>query len=233
MRVNPGGVDRARWRPSSGGLRATARRAASTRDAYRRNEMKALGVCHAELLDIYGYSVQVGAALGHWHTHLQEVVRGNNPTTQYHKLLFGRGDPNRPDAAYQYERTFGSLIAASAKEGITSVIHKRSVVTLLYSAWEDRHRQRIATEVGLESKNNIKSDVFRDLMLYRRAIVHASSKLRDEPKVLRFFGKNEIICLTDEHLDMAFREVVNELNRIGTTYYGCDPCLSFDYPLNR
>ena len=154
--------------------------------------MKALVECHADLLDIYGYGVQVNAALGQWHKHLDEWVRSDNPTTLNHTVRFGRGDPNRSDAAYQYERTVGSLIAASAKEGITSIIHIRSVVTLLYAAWEDRHRQRIATELGLESKNCITSDVFRDLMLYRRAIIHAhAANFEMSPKSFGSFKRTK------------------------------------------
>ena len=193
--------------------------------------MKALRECHSDIIEIYGYGVQVIGALFTWHERLHNQI-SSGKTKRSHRMFFGDGDPNRPEAKYQYQRDFGYLLDESALNGPLSVIHRRSVVTLLYSAWEDRHRAMIAEEIGLNSKDDLKSDVFRDVNVYRRAIIHAGGKLRDEPKVFNFFKKGEEVSLTSKHIDLIFRRVVDELNRIGRVYYGTDPQFSFDQSLN-
>ena len=193
--------------------------------------MKALRECHADVIDLYGYKLQVAIALSFWHKELGKMI-SSGPTTRSNQLSVGPSDPNRPGATYQYRRNIGYLLDASASDGTTSVIHRRSVVTLLYAAWEDLHRSRIAKEIGLNCKNDLKSDVFRDVNVYRRAIMHASGKLQDEPKIFNFFKKGEEVSLTSQHIDLIFRGVVDELNHIGIEHYQTDPQFSFDHPMN-
>ena len=78
----------------------------------------------------------------------------------------------------------------------------------------------------------LESDVFQDVGVYRHAIIHRGNKLQKEPKVFLFFGKGEVVSLTDDHIDIIFRTVVDELNRIGREYYGTDPQFRFDRPMN-
>ena len=194
--------------------------------------MNALKECHRDIVDIYGYAVQVVTAVGFWHQMLEGwidtgVARPNYP------ISFGIGDPNQPNAMYSYERTLRYCLEASAKEGSIMVLHRRSLVVLLYSAWEDNHRGRVAGEIGLKSKNDLKSDVFGDVRAYRRAIIHASGKLVTKPKVLPFFKKGEEVDFTCEHIDHIVIAIVEELNRIGTDYYGTNPNFTFEQPLHR
>ena len=193
--------------------------------------MNALQECHRDVIEIYGYGVQVIGALFTWHKHLCDQI-SSGKTKKSNRMFFGDSNPNHPEAKYHYQRDFGYLLDMSANNGPLSVIHRRSVVTLLYSAWEDRHRALIAEEIGFKSKNDLNSDVFRDVNVYRRAIIHAGGRLRDEPKVFGFFEKGEEVSLTHKHIDLIFRHVVDELNRIGKEHYGTDPQFSFGHPLN-
>lgn len=193
--------------------------------------MKELIHFHDEILDIYGYMVQVGAAIGQWQKLLNAQIAPRQ-TTLRNTMFFGNSDPNTPGAKYQYRRTLGDLIDASSKTGITSVIHRRSVVVLVVASWEDRYRRRIADECGL-TKNDVTSDVLHDLNRYRQAILHASGKLQKEPKALRFFRKGDEVALTDDQMDSIFRNLIDELNRIGTELYGKNPHFSFDKQLNN
>ena len=193
--------------------------------------MKELTHFHDEILDIYGYMVQVGAAIGKWQKLLSAQI-ASRQTTLRNTMFFGNSDPNTPGAKYQYKRTLRDLIDASSKTGITSVIHRRSVVVLVVASWEDRYRKRIADECGL-AKNDVTSDVFHDLNRYRQAILHASGKLQKEPKALRFFRKGDEVALTDDQMDSIFRNLIDELNRIGTEIYGKNPRFSFDKQLNK
>ena len=121
--------------------------------------MRALRDFHDEVVDIYGYLLQVNAAIMQWHKFLNDRI-AENQTTPQNTLFFGKGDPNKPDSTYQYHRSFADLIAASTKGGTTSVMHRRSVVVLLVASWEDRYRALIARECGLTEKDDLKSDVF-------------------------------------------------------------------------
>ena len=193
--------------------------------------MKELANFHDELIDIYGYMVQVGAAIGQWHKILATQVNSRR-TRPTNTMFFGSDDPSAPGAKYQYRRTFAELIEASAQKGITSNVHRRSVVVLVVASWEDRYRKRIAEECGVR-KNTLTSDLFHDLNRYRQAILHAGGKLREEPKALRLFEKGDEVTLTNDQMDTIFREIIDELNRIGTELYGKNPRFSFDKQLGN
>lgn len=187
--------------------------------------MQALRAFHDEVVDIYGYMVQMSAAVMWWRKFLNDSIATG--TTPNNTLFFGKGDPNLPGSTYQYRRTFAELIADAAKDGTTSVVHRRSVVVSLVASWEDRHRALIASECGLK-KNDLKSDVFHDLNRFRQAIVHGGGCLREHPKAIPFFRKGDRVDVTDGHMDSMVRMVVEELNRFGVDYYGSDPGFTFD-----
>ncbi len=192
--------------------------------------MKALKEFHRELVEIYGYGVQVSTALTFWHQWLNKQL-SSQTTTPGNEMFFGKSDPNDPDAFYVYRRTFGYLLAASKSDGDTSVIHRRNLVTLLYTSWEDRHRNRIAKEAGLDDKNNLGSDVFGDVRMYRHAIMHAGGRLGAEPRVFRFFGKGDRVTLTAGHIEVIFKAAIDDLNRIGEEFFGTNPRLNFETPM--
>ena len=193
--------------------------------------MKELANFHQELLDTYGYHLQVGIGINLWHRMLNQQI-GAGSTTVSSKISFGQSAPNDPDAKYQYARTFGELSDASAPDGTISVLHRRSVITLIVASWEDEFRNRIAQECGVE-KNDLQSDVFHDVNRFRQAILHAGAKLDVEPKALGIFHKGDEIALTGPHMDLIFRALIDELNRIGRVHYGKDPGFNFDNNLNR
>ena len=169
-------------------------------------------------------------ALSVWHDELRESISSGKVENSNRMMVFGMHSPDHPEANCQYKRPSVYFLDATASNGTTSVFHRRNMVTLLYSTWEDRHRALIAKELGL-SKDDLKSAVFRDVNVYRRAIAHAGGKLPDEPKVFHFFRKGEEASLTNAHIEFIFRSVVDELNRIGRDCYGTDPEFSFDQPL--
>ena len=192
--------------------------------------MKALTEFHLEVVAIYGYGVQVSAALTRWNQWINTQISSGN-TTADNQMIFGKSDPNKSDATSVYRRTFRYLLDASKSEGKTLVIHRRSLIALLYASWEDRHRNRIAVEAGLKKKNDLGSDVFGDFRIYRNAIMHANGALGDEPKVFFFFSKGEKVVLSSDHIDTMFRTAIDELNRIGKEYFGTNPRFSFEEPL--
>ena len=179
---------------------------------------------------MFGYYIQVKAAIGQFHNWVSGMV--SDSTTHSNSLSFGQTAPNLPDARYQYKRTFGEVIDASASDGPLEVTHRRSVIVLVVASWEDSYRTRIAKELGLK-KNDLKSDVVYDLNKYRQAILHAGGTLRTEPRVLQHFRKGDQVALTHEHILQVFRTLMDELNRISREFYGIDAQFMFDTPLNN
>ncbi len=106
------------------------------------------------------------------------------------------------------------------------------MVVLIVASWEEAYRARIAEELGLTSKNAVRSDAFRDLNRLRNAILHTGGELRDEPRVICLFAVGEEVSLTHEHMEYIFEALVDALNRIGKDYYGIDPQFRFAIPMH-
>ena len=190
--------------------------------------MKALTTLHDEISSIYGYLVEVSAALATWNGFLKDQLRSSSGMTQ-RPFYFGKGDPNDPDAEYQHVRTWGDLVSATGEDGDTFLAHRRNVVVLVAVAWE-AYRKRIADECGLREPD-VTSELFADLTRCRNAIVHGGG-LRRNAKVLPFFRKGDTITLTKDQIDTIFRMLVVDLNRIGREFYDSDPGFRFDKRLN-
>lgn len=194
--------------------------------------MKALTEFHNDIVAIYGYGLQVSVALSQWHQFLNGLTLSGN-TNADNRLSFGQSDPNDRNATYTYRRSIGSLVDASSPNGTTSVIHRRNLISLLDACWEDRYRERIAKEAGLGTKDDLCSDLFRDVRMYRNSILHANARLTGKPRTLCFFCKGDTIALTGEHLDTLFRMTIDELNRIAKDHFGTIPGFSFEQPLGQ
>ena len=162
--------------------------------------MNALIGLYEELLAIYGYEIQMSAALHQWHGFLKKLskTKGKHRGSTK-KLFFGSGAPNDPNAAYNFVGTFSRLTSASEKNGVNAAITRRSVIALAYSLWEDRYRRKVAEECELSGKSDVDSDVIHDLNKYRQAILHAGGRLDREPTVIKFFRRGEQVSLTDDH----------------------------------
>lgn len=189
--------------------------------------MKALIELHNELIEIYGYKVQVQAAIAAWKQLTTSIVESENGTTRSHTMFFGQGNPEFPDAEFQYRETFGNLITASGKSGINSILHHRYILVLVYASWEDHYRGRIARECNKKSMNEVESAVFGDLGKYRNAILHKRNRLVSKPEVLPYFVKDDEISPTSDQVFSIFQDLISELNRLGREYYDRDPELVF------
>ena len=190
--------------------------------------MKALKHLYKDLFDIYGYMIEVKTAIGFWREKMKALGEGEAPSLP---VSFGSGTPRRPDATYQHKTTIEDLIAASEKGGRNYIVHYRCILVLVVASWEDCYRRHIACECGTE-KNDVKSDVFHDLNKYRQAILHAGGRLDSKPKAFHMFRKGEEVVLTYSHMHTIFKELRDELNRIGKEYYCADPKFTFEKRLH-
>lgn len=195
--------------------------------------MQALLDFHNELMNLYAFEIETSASLHQWTQFLQEAVAKSQHTTLDSSIIFGRDNPNSPDAKYQYAATYKDVIHASMEDGRNIRLHRNGVVALAYALWEDEYRNQIAKECGLADKNDVESDVFQDLNKYRQAILHVSGRLDRYPKVIRLFTKGQVVSFTKDNVHVLFSHLIGELNRIGEVYYGKTPNFSLDKSLNE
>ena len=191
-----------------------------------------LGVCGAGVQVASVASIRIAALASlictEW---LQTSVakKGVGPDTEV-SVGGKKMDPNNPDAKYEYTKTFGEFIDAFARNGSYATTRRRGLIALIYALREHRSRELIAQECN-KTRDEIESDVFHDLNKYRQAILHVGGKLDRKPKAIRFFGKGDVVSLTENHMEDLFRILIDELNRLGETYYGENPRLSLEKPL--
>lgn len=191
--------------------------------------MDSLLALHEKFIDLYAHHVEMEAAVFNWNQLLKSNIKGQ--TTLESRMFFGQGDPNNPDTNYQYAKTYRILIQESEKDGRHNRLHRNAVVALTYALWEDEYRNLIALECGYDRKNAIESVVFQDLNKYRQAVLHVSGRLDRGPQAIRYFRKDDVVAFTESQIDGLFSILINELNRIGKTYYKKDPQLVLDKPM--
>ena len=102
----------------------------------------------------------------------------------------------------------------------------------LYDLWEDKYRQRIADDLGLESENEIESDSFGDLRHYLHAITHSGGILNEEVEGLRFRSVGEPVNLSHDDRNQLFRMFIDEVNRLARVYYGTANLFVYERALN-
>lgn len=181
--------------------------------------MTALNSYFDELVNLYGFVCETGAAAGKWREYLETSVSDSSKTNSQSTIFFGRQNPNDPNAKHQYSRTVGDLITNSQQNGHNQLQTRRMIVAFAYALWEDKYRKEIALECGLPNKNSVMSEVFYDLNMYRQAILHASGRMDRQPKTMIFFNKGEVVEFSEAQIYELFRALIDELNKLSEEYY--------------
>jgi hypothetical protein len=124
-------------------------------------------------------------------------------------LLYGAGDPNDPNAKLYHQTTQGQFKARNSQGGFNHIFVANMGVIAIYQYWEDEYRGRIANVLNVE-KDNVLSDVFGDMRIIRRSIIHHGS-IADQDiercKILRWFKPGDTIVI-DRRM---FSELLNHL----------------------
>ncbi len=134
------------------------------------------------------------------------------------RLIYGEGDPNRPDAKQLHAVPITDLLERNKPDGSTQAMLSQSCINLLIAVWEEDVRERLATAAGLKNKNEIKSDFFRDLNRCRNAILHNRGVLDVAPKAITFVAKDEKIVLSKADMNDLFRLLYAEMEALTVAY---------------
>ncbi len=195
--------------------------------------MTTIHAFHGELMQIYQTSLITSFAFGRLTIFIQEnILQGT--IKEENQWSFGKGDPNNPNATYQFKISIGNLMRrCEHDQGIDILNIRNALVANAYSLWEDKYRQNIAAECNLAAKNDVSSDIFQDLGRYRRAIIHNNTNiLESEPKIIKIFRKGDEISFSKQNIDTLFEHLINELNNLGEKHYGVNPRFNLHKPMN-
>lgn len=111
-------------------------------------------------------------------------------------------------------------IAKNRENGNYQRIIAGNTLTMFYNIWEDKFRLEIANRISL-SKNDIKSDFFKELNYIRQSITHnsfnPSSKL-DKLDKLSFIGNSTILKLSSFEVQKIKELLVSEIERLKCEY---------------
>ena len=193
--------------------------------------MQALQSLYDELVGLYGYQLQMNLSTSKWHN-LLEGLGKKHGTRKDNRVSFGEDAANDPNATCQFSATYGSILDANSSNGQNPQLMRCGVIVLAYSLWEDQYRSKIAAESGLACRNDVKSEIFRDLNIYRQAAVHARRIVRSQPKVLPFRSKGAALRFSPADMQRLFELLIDELNRIGRDYYHASTSFSLSRKLN-
>ena len=192
---------------------------------------QALQSLYDELVGLYNYQLQMDVAISEWHKILDGLSRSDAMHMDA-RVTFGKDDANDSSATYQFSARYGSMLDANTPDGHNRQLMRCGVIVLAYSLWEDQYRGKIATECGLACKDDVKSEVFRDLNIYRRAAIHAGRIVRSQPKVLPFLSKDAGLRFSPADIQRLFELLIDDLNRLRRDYYHTNPGFSLSQRLN-
>lgn len=134
-------------------------------------------------------------------------------------LNHGLEADQRKPAELLHRSTQGDFKRRTAPGGLNARYLSQMFVALLYGAWEDRYRERVASGLGHPTKNGLKSDLFQDINKLRQAILHNQGKATEDvekAKVIHWFRRDEDIFISRERA----RQLVIEIDHYVTQLCG-------------
>lgn len=168
-----------------------------------------------EVRQLYGMLVETDLANLLANDHFQKVA-AENPNSSPTFSRTGLPALGQQGYSFQYSAPVNDLVKSSALRGRNGILRNRAIIVLLFAKWEEYYRKKLALILGI-SPRSIVSDIFGDLRLYRNALAHGGSTLKQPTKVLQFVEVGQSIDLAAD-MDELFRIVVNELNRLSEAY---------------
>ena len=191
------------------------------------SDMIGLNRFHDELMIIFASSIETEIGFRLLVKWLEEIENDPRVDSSF-DVQVGERDPRVATAKYHYEKPLAELIRDSKEGGANVRLHRNGVIALAYALWEEEYRAVIAQECGLSCKNKVQSDAFQDLNKYRQAILHRGARLDRETTVMCFFAKGDSVSFTEDQMHGLFGQLIEELNRIGETYYCQNPGFTFN-----
>ena len=121
-----------------------------------------------------------------------------------------------------HRSTRGDFKRRTAPGGLDARLLSQMLVALLYGAWEDRYRKRVALSLGYPGKNALRSDLFWDINKLRQAILHNGGRATEDveqAKIIRWFRRGDEIFISRERA----QQLLDEIDHYVTQLCGIPP----------
>jgi hypothetical protein len=131
----------------------------------------ALQAYEASVDDICGTFARLCLSLPGQQQHLQRLASEHGIPLESTLTTVTFGNAPAPPV---HTATFGAQIYALKDGGHDEVLVGNVCAAYIYSLWEDKYRGEVAVARGI-LKNEVRSELFRELGTYRHAIIHNQS----------------------------------------------------------
>lgn len=125
------------------------------------------------------------------------------------KIIYGKGDPSKPESKMLQISTQAELKARNEKGGANYKFIANMCLVSIYQYWEDEYRGKIEQALGLE-ENAVQSDIMGDINRLRQSIIHNKAialKKVGKCKVLKWFKKGAEVSIDKD----MFEEMVGQI----------------------
>jgi hypothetical protein len=109
-----------------------------------------------------------------------------------------------------HRSTQGDFKQRTAVDGPDARLLGYMMVALLYGAWEDVYRLKLAVALGHSEKKALQSDLFGDFAQLRHAIVHHAGIATidvERAKILKWFRHGEMMFITSAQVDALYHSI--------------------------
>jgi hypothetical protein len=116
-----------------------------------------------------------------------------------------------------HRTTQGDFKRRTAPGALDARFLSQMLVALLYAAWEDEYRGRVASCLGHSKKNALGSDLFKDINNLRQAILHHQGKATaavERAKTIRWFRRGDIIFISRERANQLLHEIDDYITQL-------------------
>jgi hypothetical protein len=134
-------------------------------------------------------------------------------------FLYGKGNPNKEKSRILIQTTQKEVKARNMKGGINQQKATDSLIISLYSYWEEEYREKIALEIGLKSKSELKLEVFGLIRDLRNSILHHKGfpndkLLSNNYNFLGKFERDKKIVLDGPKVILLIDKILEEIAKI-------------------
>jgi hypothetical protein len=179
--------------------------------------MKPIQEFISDIDDVYGVYLDGKQGFDLLETKLKQLYRGKSATQlRKESFIYGVGNPNNPNSYPLHKVPKLEHQERNSKSGKNRYVLANQALVQIYQYWEDRYREEIAKELGLE-KTEFKVDIFGDVRILRNAIIHnhaiATSDV-ERCKILTWFDHKQAIRVSPKKFEELIRQVKNGLKEI-------------------
>lgn len=134
------------------------------------------------------------------------------------KLVYGAGNPLDTNVVLLHHATQGEVKKRNEPEGLHVGLLGNFCLVMIFSYWEQRYREKISKDMGLNNKNDLTCDVIGDIRHYRNDILKSNGIVTKgegaKNVILKFFKEGEIILINRKKMGKVMEAMMNDLRKL-------------------